>query len=148
VGGVGFSFRSGAILAVTDRADISSVGTQTDQVLAYGRGALFAEGEVVLGGSANVGVAGDDDLGVGIVTEVVGEFVELRPLLGLDGEAVVGKVDGFAFEGFVVGGVRIAGTLGQRLILNIIGGITESGGITFFVFISASGETGDYGYKE
>ena len=91
-------------------------------------------------------MAGDDDLGVGIVAKVVGELVELRPFLRLDREAVVGEVDGFAFEGFVVGVVGIAGTFGQRLIVNVIGGIAKSGGVTFFVLIGTSGKDGNDGY--
>ena len=34
------------------------------------------------------------------------------------------------------------------MIVNIVGGITESGGIAFFVFVRATGEDGDEGYKE
>ena len=146
MGGVGLAFRGGPILTVTDRADISAVGAEPDQVLPDGGGTLFAESEVVLGCAADVGVAGDDDFGVGIVAEIVGQLIEFRTLLGLDGETVVGEVDGFALERFVIGIVGIAGTLRQRLIINVVSGVTESGGIAFFVLISAPGEDGQNGY--
>ena len=84
--------------------------------------------------------------GVGIVAEIVGQFVELRAFLGLDGEAVVGEVDRLALEGFVIGGIRVAGAFGQGLIVNVVGSIAESGGIAFFVLIGAPGEDGEDGY--
>ena len=52
MGGVGFALRGGAILAVTDGADVAAAGAEPDQVLPDGGGALFAQGQVVLGRAA------------------------------------------------------------------------------------------------
>ena len=43
---------------------------------------------------------------------------------------------------YASGVVGIAGTFGQRLIVDVVGGVTESGGIAFFVLVGASGEDG------
>ena len=58
--------------------------------------------------ATHVRVTGNDDLGVGIIAEVVRQFIELGTFLGLDGKTVIGEIDRFALEGFVVGVVRIA----------------------------------------
>ena len=59
-------------------------------------------------GAPSVGVPCDDDFGVSVIAEVVGELIEFGAFFGFDGEAVVGKEDGIGFEGFVVGGIGVA----------------------------------------
>lgn len=113
MGRIGFAFGGRTIFAVTDRADVAAVRSEANEVLPDRVGALFAQGQIVLGSAANVSMAGDDNLGVGVVAEVVRQFIEFRPLFGFDGKAVVSEVDGFAFEGFVVGIVRVAERSGR-----------------------------------
>ena len=147
MGGITFPFGSGTILTVADGADIVTTGTEADEVLANGIGPFLAKGEIVLWGAPSIGVACDDDFGVGIITEVVGELIEFGAFFGFDGEAVVGKEDGIGFEGFVVGGIRVARALGERLIVDIIGTVTEGGAVPFFTVVGASGKDGEEGEK-
>ena len=105
---IALPFGSGTILTVADGADIVTAGTKPDEVLANGIGPFLAEGEIILWSAPSVGVPCDDDFGVGIITEVVGELIEFGAFFGFDGEAVVGKEDGIGFEGFVVGGIGVA----------------------------------------
>lgn len=113
-----FAFGRRAILAVTHGGDVRSVGAQADEILADGVGPLFAEGKIVLWGTPGVGVAGDNDLGVGVIAEVVGQLIQFGALFGLDREAVVRKKDSFALEGVVIRGVGVARTFGERGIVD------------------------------
>lgn len=147
MGGITLPFGSGTILTVSDGADVVTTGTKADEVLANGIGPFLAEGEIILWGASSVGVTCDDDLGVGVVAEVVGELIEFGALFGFDGEAIVGKEDGIGFEGFVVGGIGVTRALGERLIVDIIGAVTESGAVALFVFVCAPRKDGEEGEK-
>ena len=147
MGGITFPFGSGTILTVADGADIVTTGAEADEVLANGIGPFLAEGEIVLWGTPSIGVACDDNFGVGIITEVVGELIEFGTFFGFDGEAIVGKEDGIGFEGFVVGGIGVARALGERLIVDVVGAVTEGGAVPFFVFVCASRKDGEEGEK-
>ena len=144
---IALPFGSGTILTVADGADIVTAGTKPDEVLANGIGPFLAEGEIVLWSAPSVGVPCDDDFGVGIIAEVVGELIEFGAFFGFDGEAVVGKEDGIGFEGFVVGGIGISRALGERLIVDVVGAVTESGAVAFFVLVCASRKDGEEGQK-
>ena len=145
MGGITLPFGSGTILTVSDGADIVTTGAESDEILANGIGPFFAEGEIVLWGTPSVGVASDDDLGVSVIAEVVGELIEFRAFFGFDGEAIVGKENSVGFEGFVVGGIGVTRALGERLIVDIIGAVTESGAVAFFTVVGASGKDGEEG---
>ena len=145
MGGITLPFGSGTILTVSDGADIVTAGAEADEVLANGIGPFLAEGEIVLWGAPSVGVACDDDFGVGVIAEVVGELIEFGALFGFDGEAIVGKENGIGFEGFVVGGIGVTGALGEGLIVDIIGAVTEGGTVAFFTVVGASGKDGEEG---
>ena len=147
MGGITLPFRSGTILTVADGADIVTTRTKPDEVLANGIGPFLAEGEIILWSAPSVGVPCDDDFGVGIITEVVGELIEFGAFFGFDGEAIVGKEDGIGFEGFVVGGIGVTRALGKGLIVDIIGAVTESGAVTFFTVVGATGKDGEEGEK-
>jgi len=143
-----FGFGRRAILAVADCADVGSVGAQSDEVLADGVGPLFAEGEIVLWGAPGVGVAGNNDLSVGVITEVVCQLIQFWALFCLDREAVVRKKDSFTFEGVVIRGIRVPGAFGQRGIVDGVGTIAKGGPIAFFGVVGATGKDGYQGYKE
>ena len=147
MGGITFPFGSGTILTVSDGADIVTTGAEADEVLANGIGPFLAEGEIVLWGTPSIGVACDDNFGVSIIAEVVGKLIEFGAFFGFDGEAVVGKENGIGFEGFVVGGIGVTRALGKGLIVDIIGAVTESGAVTFFTVVGASGKDGEEGEK-
>lgn len=115
--------------------------------MADGVGTFFAEGEIVLGSAAGIGMTSDDDLGIGIIAEVVGQLVEFRPLFSFDGEAIVGEENGFAFESVVVCGVGVTRTLGEGLVVNIVGAVSEGRTISLFIFVGAPRKDGEKGEK-
>lgn len=96
-GGIGITFGSRTILTITDGANVRAASPEADEVLADGVGSFFAQGEIVLGSAPGIGVAGNDDFGVGVIAEIVGELVQLGTFLGLNGKAVVGEENGFGF---------------------------------------------------
>ena len=147
MGGITLPFGSGTILTVSDGADIVTIGAEADEVLANGIGPFLAEGEIILWSAASVGVACDNDFGVSVIAEVVGELVEFGAFLGFDGEAVVSKEDGIGFEGFVVGGIGVTRALGEGLVVDIIGAVTEGSPVAFFVFVCAPRKDGEEGEK-
>ncbi len=92
-----------ALLAVADDADAVGADAGGDEGLLGGVGAVFAEGDVVLGGAAVVAVAGDEDLDVWVCVQVGrgrgdGAFVRLADVV-----AVVVEED--ILDGGVEGGV-------------------------------------------
>ena len=147
MGRITLPFGSGTILTISDGANIITAGTKPDEVLANGIGPFLAEGEVILWGAPSVGVACDDDFGVGIIAEVVGELIEFGAFFGFDGETIVGKEDGIGFEGFVVGGIGVTRALGKGLIVDIISAVTEGSAVAFFTVVGASGKDGEEGEK-
>ena len=145
MGGIGLTFGRGTIFAIANGADIGAAGTEANEILADGVGPFLAEGEIVLRSAPSVGVTRNNDFGVGVVAEVVGQLVELGALLGFDSKTVVSEKDRFRFEGFVVGGVGVAGAFGESLVVNIVGAIAKSGAVALLIGVGASRKDGKEG---
>ena len=77
------------LLAVADDADAAGVDAGSDEGLLGGVGAVFAEGDVVLGGAAVVAVAGDEHLDVLVRIQIGGGGGDGGLVGGTDVVAVV-----------------------------------------------------------